>query len=246
MLIAEQAGQYPRGAAAAILLSLQYVSTADDGSSCRAVMDLLAALSPAGVRRSLMHAVAAQKSLGRAGEALVGLPPEVADRVLGRLAGTSLVTFSVDGSSITVHRLVMRVIRESLAARGALATVCAAAADALDRLAGSLTGTWHQDRLLVRDLVEQIMARVCQIFCARGFLLSGTGCLSGVLCSRYLMPWCPVYPAAPWNRAYRCFRGQMLRVPVFAAFAVVPGGCCLILRGSRGGPFPSVTEYSRR
>ena len=52
--------------------------------------------------------------------------------MLGRLAGTSLLTFSVDGSSVTVHRLVMRVIRESLAARGALATVCAAAADALD------------------------------------------------------------------------------------------------------------------
>lgn len=54
-------------------------------------------------------------------------------------------------------------------------------------------------------------ARVCQIVCARGFSLSGTGCLSGVLCSRYLIPWCPVYPAALRNRTYRCFRGQMLR-----------------------------------
>ena len=157
MLIAEQAGQYPRGAAAAILLSLQYVSAGDDGSSCGAVMDLLAVLSAAGVRRSLIHA-AAQKGPWGAEEALAGLPPEVADRVLGRLAGASLLTFSVDGSSVTVHRLVMRVIRESLAARSALATRCSAAADVLDGLARSLHKNWHQDRLLARDLVEQIMA----------------------------------------------------------------------------------------
>ena len=86
---------------------------------------------------------------------------------------------------------------------------------------------------IVRDHV--LAGRVCQIFCARGFSLSGTGCLSGVLCSRYLMPWCPVYPAASRNRTYCCFRGQILRVPVFAAFAVVPGARCLILRGSHGG-----------
>ena len=30
--------------------------------------------------------------------------------------------------------------------------------------------------------------RVCQIFCARGFLLSGSGCLSGTFYSRYLLP----------------------------------------------------------
>ncbi len=157
MLIAEQAGEYPRGAAAAILLSLQYVSAGKDGSSCGAVMDLLAVLSAAGVRRSLIHA-AARTGLPETDGVLAGLPPEAADRALGRLAGTSLLTFSVDGSSVTVHRLVMRVIRESLAARGALATVCAAAANALEGLARSLTANWHQDRLLVRDMVEQIMA----------------------------------------------------------------------------------------
>ena len=133
------------------------VGAGEDGRSCGAVMDLLAVLSAAGVRRSLIHA-AAQKGLAGAEETLAGLPPEVVDRVLGRLAGASALTFSVDGSSVTVHRLVMRVIRESLAARGALAAVCAAAANALEGLAGALTGTWHQNRRLVRDLVEQIMA----------------------------------------------------------------------------------------
>jgi hypothetical protein len=157
MLTADQAGQYPRGAAAAILLSLEYVSAGDDGSSCAAVMGLLAVLSAAGVRRPVIHA-AGQEGLAAAGDVMGGLPPDVVDRVLGRLAGVSLLTFSVDGASVTVHRLVMRVIRESLVARDVLASTCVAAAAALKELARSLEGTWHQDRLLVRDLVDQIMA----------------------------------------------------------------------------------------
>ena len=86
------------------------------------------------------------------------LPAEVVDRALGRLAGASLVTFSVDGSSVSAHRLVMRVIREQLAAGNSLMAVCAAAAQLLDGLAESLFETWHEDRAAVRDLVEQIMA----------------------------------------------------------------------------------------
>ena len=90
------------------------------------------------------------------------------------------------------------------------------------------------------ERVEAFIASVSDFLCA-GFSLSGTGCLSGVLCSRYLMPSCPFYSAALRNRAYRADPGRMLRVPVFAAFAVVRGACCLILRGSHGGLFPSVT-----
>ena len=52
--------------------------------------------------------------------------------MLARLAGVSLLTFSVDGAAVTVHRLVMRVIRENLAAVGPLTVVCLAAARLLD------------------------------------------------------------------------------------------------------------------
>ena len=62
-------------------------------------MDLLAVLSPAGVRRSLIHAAAEAGSAGP-GRPLPALAPEVADRVLARLAGASLLTFSVDGSAV--------------------------------------------------------------------------------------------------------------------------------------------------
>ena len=89
---------------------------------------------------------------------LPALAPEVVDRVLARLAGASLLTFSVDGSAVSAHRLVMRVIRENLAAGNALTAVCQAAARLLDGLAESLSESWHQDRAAARDLVEQIMA----------------------------------------------------------------------------------------
>ena len=152
-----EAGQYPRGVAAAVLLSLEGVRAGDDTGVCTAVMELLAVLSAAGVRRALVQEAARQGVLGRDGQA-GELSPEVVDRALGRLAGASLLTFSVDGSSVSAHRLVMRVIREQLAAGNSLAVVCAAAAQLLDGLAESLSRTWHQDRGAVRDLVEQIMA----------------------------------------------------------------------------------------
>jgi hypothetical protein len=68
----------------------------------------------AGVPGELLYAAGQTGALSRqdqAGE----VPPEVIDEALGRLAGSSLLTFSVDSGTITAHRLVMRMIRERLA-----------------------------------------------------------------------------------------------------------------------------------
>ena len=157
LLAAEEAGQYPQGVAASVLLSLDAVGVADEGRACRAVMDLLAVLSATGVRRSLVYAGGREGLAGRDGPVLA-LEPEVVDRVLARLGGASLLTFSVDGSTVSAHRLVMRVIRENLAASGSLTEVCEAAALMLDTLAGSMRESWHEDRAAVWDLIEQIMA----------------------------------------------------------------------------------------
>jgi tetratricopeptide (TPR) repeat protein len=157
LLVAGETGEYPRGVAAAVLLSLDAVQADDESGACGAVMNLLAVLSAAGVRRSLIHAAAREGLPGQEG-ALPALAAEVTDWALGRLAGASLLTFSVDGSSVSTHRLVMRVIREQLAGGNRLAAVCMAAAQLLDRLAEPLGHTWHENRGDVRDLVEQIMA----------------------------------------------------------------------------------------
>ena len=148
---------YPRGVAAAVLLSLDRVRAGDDSGTCIAVMELLAVLSPAGVRRNLVHAAARQGALARDWQA-GALLPEVLDKALAVLAEASLLTFSMDGTSVSAHYLVMRVIRERLAARNSLIAVCATAAELLDELAESLRQTWHQNRAAVRDLVEQITA----------------------------------------------------------------------------------------
>jgi hypothetical protein len=161
LLEPEAAGQYPRGVAAAVLLSVAAVRADDGTGAAVAVMELLAVLSAAGVRRSMIHAAGRHGVLGEKRLGVLArkrLTAEVADRALARLAAKSLVTFSVDGSAVAAHRLVMRVIREQAAARNALARVCAAAAGLLDDLAGSLRRSWHEDRPAVRDLVEQIMA----------------------------------------------------------------------------------------
>jgi Tetratricopeptide repeat len=150
-------GQYPRSAAAAVLLSVDAVTENDGTGACGGVLNLLAVLSPDGVRRSLVHAAAGEGILGRdSGQA--GQPGAVADEVLGRLAGASLLTFTVDGSAVTVHRLVSRVIRERLAAAGELAAACQAAAGLLDAQAEDLRGTWHEDRAAARDLADQVSA----------------------------------------------------------------------------------------
>ena len=63
-----EAGQYPRGVAAAVLLSLEGVRAGDDTGICAALMELLAVLSAAGVRRTLVHEAARLGALGGAGQ----------------------------------------------------------------------------------------------------------------------------------------------------------------------------------
>jgi Tetratricopeptide repeat/Domain of unknown function (DUF4062) len=151
------AGQYPHAVAATVLLSLEAVQAGDDSGACSAVMDLLAVLSAAGVRRSLVYE-AARVGLPGGEQPLAGLVPEVVDAALARLAGASLLTFSLDGSAVSAHRLVTRVIRENLAVSNSLLGVCEAAAKLLLGQVESLRETWHQDRSAVRELVGQIMA----------------------------------------------------------------------------------------
>jgi hypothetical protein len=89
LLAAEETGQYPRGVAAAVLLSLEAVRAGDETGACGGVMDLLAVLSAAGVPRSLLHTAGEAGFPGREGP-LPALAPEAAERALARLAAASL------------------------------------------------------------------------------------------------------------------------------------------------------------
>jgi hypothetical protein len=157
LLQRESAGRYPHGLAAAVLLALDAVGAGDGTGVCGAVMDLVAVLSAAGVPRAVLYAAGQAGALSKENEAAGGVAVEVVDEALGRLAGSSLLTFSTGGGTVTAHRLVMRVIRERLARQGRLAAACQAAAAVLQARAGSLEQAW-QDRLARRDLAEQILA----------------------------------------------------------------------------------------
>ena len=156
LLQRESAGRYPHGLAPAGLLALDAVRAGDGTGVCGAVMDLASVLSAAGVPRAVLHAAGQAGAFGEQGQP-GGVAAEVVDEALGRLAGSSLLTFSTGGGTVAAHRLVMRVIRERLARQGHLAAACQAAAAALQARAEALQQAW-EDRPARRDLAEQILA----------------------------------------------------------------------------------------
>ena len=113
----------------------------------------MAVLSAAGVRRELLHVA------GRAGVLASGgrrVAAALVDRVLEWLGDRSLLTFSLDGQTVMMHRLVARVIRDGLARRRRLGAVCWAAASVLEAHAIAVAGS--QDRPAVRRIPQQVTA----------------------------------------------------------------------------------------
>ena len=144
---------YSRGVAGATLLSLDTVRAGDQAGICTGVMEMMAVLSGAGVRRDLLHAA------GQAGVLATGghrVATALLDRALEQLADWSLLTFSLDGQTIIVHSLVSRVVRERLARGERLTVVFRRAASLLEARAQALAGS--RDRLAIRDIPGQVTA----------------------------------------------------------------------------------------
>jgi tetratricopeptide (TPR) repeat protein len=162
------AGQgYPHGVAQAVLLSLDDATSADRTGLCAALMDVVSLLSPAGVPRALLYAAGPAGVLPSA-----GLEHTAADRqkveqdvdeALGQLADASLLTFSGDGSAVgdgstvSTHRLIMRVVRERRAYDGTLAAAGARTCDLLSAVTRSLDQPW-QNKAAARDTIQQVIA----------------------------------------------------------------------------------------
>ena len=144
---------YPHGVAQAVLLSLAAIRAADKTSMCTRVIEVMAVLSAAGVRRELLHVA------GRAGVLASGgyrVEAALVDRVLEWLSDRSLLTFSLDGQTVMMHRLVAQVVRDGLARRRRLGAVCWVAASVLEAHAIAVAGS--QDRPAVRDIPQQVTA----------------------------------------------------------------------------------------
>ena len=152
-LIPEHGQPYPRGVAETVLLSLNAFKDSKQGRVCIGVMEVMAVLSPTGVYRDLLHEAGQTGSLLSDG---LALPETVVDEALGRLAERSLLAFGRVGEVVTVHRLVMRVIRDGLAQQGRLASVCRTVALLLDARAGAFAGSL--DHPAIRDICDQVLA----------------------------------------------------------------------------------------
>ena len=154
--LTREAGQpYPRGVAEAIMLSLNSVRAGDRDGVGTGIMEITSVLSAGGVRRELLHDAGRAGVLG-AGRDRSGVPADLVDTALARLAGRSLLTFSLDGETVIAHHLVMRVVRDALAHTERLTAVCRTAACVLRNRAGSLVRS--PDRPAVRDIAGQVAA----------------------------------------------------------------------------------------
>ena len=156
-LVRAEAEPYPRGVAEAVLLSLDAVTAGGSVGLPCTVMSVVSILSTAGVARTLLHTAAQAGILAeRNGKGRTVAPQDV-DQALGRLAGTSLLAFSMDGTSVSAHRLVMRVVREQLASDGRLAETGTKTAELL-RAAIDAIPEIQQNRPAARGLVQQVIA----------------------------------------------------------------------------------------
>jgi tetratricopeptide (TPR) repeat protein len=151
-----EADPYPHGAAEAILLALDAAADGDETGLCKGLINLVSLLSAAGVARPLLYAAGEAGLLQPPGTASAAVPERV-DKALGRLGSASLLTFSVDGSTVSGHRLTLRVARERQAQQGSLTRLGAALAGFLFTVTDSLTEPW-QNGPAARDTVQQIMA----------------------------------------------------------------------------------------
>jgi hypothetical protein len=83
--------------------------------------------------------------------------PALIDAVVAHLADASLLTFSLGGSTVSAHRLTMRVIREQRDHDGTLPAVGAIAITVLQTMARMLTPV-RQHPQLAKDLTQHIIA----------------------------------------------------------------------------------------
>jgi tetratricopeptide (TPR) repeat protein len=144
--------------AQAILLSATGIN--DKPGQCRALLDVVAVLSPTGVPRQYLHQAGRLGLLHRSdksGRRGPAISPAALDALLGRLADASLISISVGDGVVTAHRLVMRVIREQLAHDHHLNPVAEAAAALLADLLVPSEQAWSQPRA-VDELIKQITA----------------------------------------------------------------------------------------
>ncbi len=143
---------YLYGAADAMLLALKAVAAVDETNLCVRILGVIAMLSDRGACRELVHLAGSEGALREA-----AVTPQAIDEAIGRLTDASLLTISDDGSLVTAHRFVMRVVREHYADEGSLTAVGDTACAVLLVAAKTLADPF-QNRRLASNVVQHAIA----------------------------------------------------------------------------------------
>lgn len=151
-LVPELGQPYSPAAVRSAMLALDAIQAADGTAVCTGVIQLMAVLSAAGVRRELLQ-TAGQAGLLSPGRRAAAT---VVDQALAQLAGRSLLTVSLDGRTVAMPRLVRGVVQTGLARRRELTAVCRVTASVLETWAQDLDASRH--RRAARDIAEQVTA----------------------------------------------------------------------------------------
>ena len=144
---------YPQSVARAVLLSMAAIRASDKTGICARMMTVMAVLPAAAVRRELLYVA------GRVGVLASGgrrVDSAVVDQVLEWLSDRSLLTSSLDGQTVTMHRLIAQVVRRGLIRRRRLGAVCWVAASVVEAYA--ITQAGSQDRPAVRRIPQLVTA----------------------------------------------------------------------------------------
>ena len=147
---------YPYGVAEAIVLAIKAAADGDQTGLRRGLINVVALLSSAGVSRELLYAAGDQGLLQPPGAGDQAEPDQI-DQALAWLGRAALLTFSVDGATVSAHLLTMRVAVERQAGDGSLAALGAGIAKLLSVVTESLADP-VRNRPAARDAVQQIMA----------------------------------------------------------------------------------------
>ena len=127
-------GDYPRSAAAALLLSVQAAEDADASGLAGLLLRLMAVLSPDGVRRDLLEGFTT----------VAGDEAGDVDAVLGVCEAGSLLTWSEAGDAVIMHRLLARVLRERDQAAGRCRQTALAALSLIEPLLFAEDEAWSR------------------------------------------------------------------------------------------------------
>jgi tetratricopeptide (TPR) repeat protein len=157
-LLRRTAGEpYRHSVGEAITLALDAATESDPTGCVPGIVNVVALLSDAGVNRSLLYAAGDQGLLHRPGSSEDAPGPQSIDEALALLAGSSLLTFSTDDTTVAAHRLTMRIAVELQAQQDTLVRIATGVACLLESVADSLPEP-SQNRGAARDAIRQIVA----------------------------------------------------------------------------------------